>query len=96
MVHDWVKEKTLCQVLKMYNVGYINSMRVISLKVRKGVSESYPAVRGVRQGFVLSLWLSNEHMGEVMKETKMALGKMEMRFSEEPTCVALCGDRDRI
>ena len=37
----------------------------------------------MRQGCIISPWLSNVYMDAVMEEVKMAMGKRRMRFLEE-------------
>ena len=47
--------------------------------MRASVSE----LKGVRQGCAMSLWLLNVHMDAVIKEVKVGIGRLGVRFQEE-------------
>ena len=65
--YDKVNRETLCQVLRMHDVGgkllsEIRSMNVNSLacvRVKVGESECFRIESGVRQDCVMSLWVFN-------------------------------------
>ena len=64
----------------------IKSMYVDSsayLRVKWGESECFRIDSGVRQGCIMSPWLLNVYMGVVIKEVKMRLRRMGVRFLEE-------------
>ena len=80
-VYDRVTREVLWQVLRMYGVGgkllsgiknmYVDSSACV--RIKGGESEQFRIYSGVRQGCIMSPWLFNVFMDEVMKEVKMVL-----------------------
>ena len=89
--YDRVHTETLCQVLRMYDVGGkvlngIKSMYVDSsacVRIKGGESEQFRIDSGVRQGCSMSPWFFIVYMDRVMKEVKMGMGRRGVRFMEE-------------
>ena len=52
-------------------------------RVKVGESEMFRIDSGVRQGCIMSPWLFNVCMDEVMKEVKMGMGRRGVRFLED-------------
>ena len=75
----------------MYDVGdkllngiktiYVNIL--VCVRVKGSESECLRIDSDVRQGCIMSPWLFNVYMEAVMKEVKMGMGRMEVRFLEE-------------
>ena len=73
--YDRVNKKALWQVLRMYDVGgkllsgmknmYVDSLA--SVRVKVGESEWFRIDIGLRQAYIMSLWLFNVYMDAVMK-----------------------------
>ena len=89
--YDKVNREALWHVLRIYDVGskllngiksiHINSLACV--RVKKRVIDCFGIEIGMRQGFILSPWLFNVHMDAVMKEEKMEMGRIGVRFLEE-------------
>ena len=89
--YDGVNRETLWQVYIMYDVGdkllngiktiYVNIL--VCVRVKGSESECLRIDSDVRQGCIMSPWLFNVYMEAVMKEVKMGMGRMEVRFLEE-------------
>ena len=75
----------------MYDVGgkllsRIKSMYVSSLtcvRIKRGEIEAFRIDSGVRQGCIMSPWFFNVYMNTMMKDVKMGMGRMGVRFMEE-------------
>ena len=75
----------------MYDVGgkllngtksmYVNNIACIRIKGSE--SECFRIESGVRQGCIISTWPFNMYMDAMMKEVKMGMGRMRVRFLEE-------------
>ena len=63
----------------------IKVMNVILARVRakERESECFGIDSGVREGCIMSPWDFNVYMNTVMKDVKMRVGRMEVRFLEE-------------
>ena len=91
---DKVNRKVLRQVLRMYDVGGkllsgIKNTNVDSsacVRVKGGESEGFTIDSEMRHGCIMSPWLFNIYMDEVMKEVKMG---MRMR-GDSGYCLASC------
>ena len=59
----------------------VNSLA--SVRVKGGEGEFSKIAGGVRQVCIMSLWLLSVYMDAVMKEVKIGIGRMGMRFIEE-------------
>ena len=69
------------KLLKGIKSAYVNSLACVRLK---GVErECFRIDRCVRQNLIMSPWLFNMYMDAVMKEVKIRMGKMGVRFLEE-------------
>ena len=84
--YDRVNRDALWKVLSMYGVvgkrlSGINSLACV--RVKGGESECFRIESGVRQSVVISPWFCNVYMDAVIKELKMGMGRMEVRFLEE-------------
>ena len=67
-------------------VGEIKSMYVDSLAcviVQEGESERFRIHSGVRQGCIISPWLFNVYMDPVIREVKMGICRMRVRFLDD-------------
>ena len=81
--YDIVNREALWQLLRMYDVGgkllsETNSMYVDSsacVREKGGENERFRIDSGVRQGFIMSLWMFSLYMDAVMKEVKMVMGR---------------------
>ena len=60
---------------------YVNILACVRLK--GGDSECFRIDRGVRQVCIMSPWLFNVYMDEMMKELKMGMKRRGVRFQEE-------------
>ena len=60
---------------------YVNSLACI--RVKEVESECFRIESRGRQVCVVSPWLFNVYMDTVMKEVKMGMGRMVVRFLEE-------------
>ena len=60
---------------------YIDSLDCVTLKGSE--SKWFRIDSGVRQGCIVSLWLFNVYMDQVMKEVKMGMRRKGVRFLEE-------------
>ena len=88
---DRVNRETLWQVLRMFDVGgtllrgiksmYVNSLGCI--RVNRDVSKCFRTDSGMRQGCIMSPWLFDVYMDAVMKEVKMGMRRIGVRFLEE-------------
>ena len=75
----------------MYDVGdellngikhmYVNSLDCV--RVKGDESECFRTDNVVRQGCIMSSWLFDVYMDAVMREVKMEIGRMGLRFLEE-------------
>ena len=85
-----INREALCQVSIMYDVGgkllngiksmYVNSLACI--RVKGGESECFRIDSGVGHGCITTFVFSM-YMDAVLKEVKMGMGRMEMRFLEK-------------
>ena len=57
---------------------YASSLACV--RVREGESECFRIDSSVRQGCIMSPWLFNVYMEIVMKDAKMGMGKIGVRF----------------
>ena len=57
---------------------YVDSLACV--RVKGGMSERLMIDSRVRQGCIMSLWLFNVYMDGVMKEVKMGMVRMGVRF----------------
>ena len=46
-------------------------------------SECYNVDSGVRQGYIMSPWVFNVYIDSIMREVKIGIGRMVVRFLEE-------------
>ena len=79
-----VNRESLWQVTRKYNMDgkllngiksiYVNLLACV--RVKWSESECFRVDSGMRQGCIISLWLFNVYINEVMKEMKMGMGKM--------------------
>ena len=89
--YDRVNREAVWQVLRMYDVeskllSEVKNMYVDSsacVRVKGGESEQFRKDSGVRQGCIMSPWLFNVYMDEVMKEVEMGMEKLGVRFLED-------------
>ena len=58
-------------------------MLTTCVRVKEGMSECFRIDSGVRQGCIMSLWLSNVYMEAVIMEEEMEIGKMGVIFLEK-------------
>ena len=70
-----------CKLLIGIKSMYVN--RLTSVRVKGGESECFRIENEMRQGFIMFPWLFNKYMDAVMKEMKMGMGKMGVRFLKE-------------
>ena len=85
-MYDRVNRETLCQVLRLCDVGgkllsgikniYVDILACV--RVKGGQSERFRIDSGVKQECITSPWLYNLYMGAVMKLGKMGMGRREM------------------
>ena len=90
-VYDKVNREVSWQVLRMYNMGgkplsviknmYLDSLAYV--RVKGDDNEWFRIDSGVRQGSIMPPWLFNVHIGPVMKEEKMGMRRMGVRFLEK-------------
>ena len=66
------------QLLKGSERMYINILACV--KVKWDESECFRIDSDGRQGYIMSKWLFNVLMNTVMKEVKMGMGRMVVRF----------------
>ena len=60
---------------------YVNSLACF--RVKDGESQCFRIDSGVQHGFIMSTWLFNVYMNTVMKEVKIGMGRIGVRFQEE-------------
>ena len=83
-----VNKKAIFQVIRMYDMDgkqlngnksiYVNILAYV--RVKGGMSECFKIDRDVRQVYIMSLWLFNVYMDAVMKELKIGMERLEVRF----------------
>ena len=56
---------------------------MLTVRVKGAEDECFRIVSGVRQGCIMSLWLFNVYMDAVMKEVKIWMGGMGVKFLEK-------------
>ena len=86
--YNRINREALWQVLRMYDVvgkllNGIKNMHVNNLaivRVKGDESECFRIDSGARQGCIMFSWLFNVHMETVMKEVKMGIGSIGVRF----------------
>ena len=71
--YDVINMEALRQMLRMYDM---NGKLLIGVK-RMHINS------GVRQGCIMSLWLFNVYVESMMKEVKIRMGKIGVRFLKE-------------
>ena len=89
--YDRVNREVLWQVLRLYDVRgkllrEFKSICVDSLdcvRVKGGESKQFRIDSGVRQGCIMSPCVFNLCLDAVMKEVKVEMGRMGVRFLEE-------------
>ena len=89
--YNRVNREGLWQVPRMYELHgkllngiksmYINSL--VCVRVKGSESGCFRINSGERQGCIMSPWLFNVYMDEVLKEVKMGMGRRGVRFQEE-------------
>ena len=77
--------------MRIYDVGgkllnclksmYVNNLSCF--RVKGGESECFWIDNNVRQGFIMFPWILNEYVDAMMKDVKMGMGRMRMRFQKE-------------
>ena len=75
-IHD-VGDKLSNSIRSMY----VNSLACF--RVTDGESQCFRIDSGVQQGFIMSTWLFNVYMDTVMKEVKIGMGRIGVKFQEE-------------
>ena len=67
-----------CKILSEIKIMYVNSLAYV--RVKGGDIECFRIESDVRQDCVMFSWLFNVYMDTVMKEVKVGMGGMEVKF----------------